>query len=109
MEHYVTELHTLKEAGRMVVDVQYRTILLVYSEEGIHAIQDKCPHQGVPLSTGTVDGDTIKCKDHGLKIHLATGAVASERQADFLRLDRHSRSVPTYAVVVRDDKVYIDL
>jgi nitrite reductase/ring-hydroxylating ferredoxin subunit len=109
MEHYVTDLKTLEEQKKMVVEVQYREILLLQTDSGIYAIMDKCPHRGVSLATGTVEEETIKCKDHGLKIRLDTGEVASERQADFLRLDKTSRRVTTYAVVIKDDKVYIDM
>lgn len=109
MEHYITDVSTLKIAGIMQVEVKYRMILLIYSKDGIYAIQDKCPHRGVSLSTGQIVGDSIKCKDHGLPISYKTGAVSSERQADFLRLDKASRQIQTYPVTVKDNKIYITL
>lgn len=109
MEYYVTDVKTLKTEGMMQVEVAYRMILIIYTEDGVYAIQDKCPHQGVTLSTGKVEGDTIKCKEHGLPISFKTGAVSSERQADFLRLDKTSRHIQTYSVVIKDNKIYIDM
>lgn len=109
MEHYVTELSTLKEEGRMSVEVAYRDILLIYSNDNVYAIQNKCPHQGISLDKGKVEGSTIRCKDHGLPISLETGKVTSERQAMFLRLDKYSRKINTYEVIIKDNKVYINL
>ncbi|MEC9484865.1 MAG: Rieske 2Fe-2S domain-containing protein [Candidatus Izemoplasma sp.] len=107
MEHYVTELKTLKELKRMAVEVTYRDILLIYTDDTVYAIQNKCPHQGISLEKGNIQEGVIRCKDHGLPISLKTGEVTSERQANYLRLDRYSRKIHTFDVVIKDEKVYI--
>ncbi|MFW5838700.1 MAG: Rieske (2Fe-2S) protein [Bacillota bacterium] len=109
MEYFVTDIKTLKLRGLMQVEVAYRTLLIIYKDNSVYAIQDECPHQGNTLSTGKVEGDTIKCKEHGLPISFKTGEVYSQRQADFLRLDKASRSIQTYPVVMKDDKIYIKM
>lgn len=109
MEYYVTDVKTLKTAGKMQVEVAYRMILIIYTEDGIYAIQDECPHKGVTLSTGTIKDDTIRCKEHGLPISFKTGVVSSDRQAEFLRMDKASRRIKTYPVVIKDDKIYINI
>ncbi len=109
MEYCVTDIHTLKEKRLMQVEIMYRVILLIYTDDGLYAVQDNCPHLGTSLSTGKIENDTIRCKDHGLPISLKTGEVVSVRQADFLRLDKAHRKIQTYPVVVKEDYVYITL
>ncbi|MCC6552034.1 MAG: Rieske (2Fe-2S) protein [Polyangiaceae bacterium] len=42
----------------------------------VHAFDDRCPHQGYPLSQGTVRGGVLTCEWHNWKFELATGACA---------------------------------
>jgi hypothetical protein len=37
----------------------------------VHAFDDKCPHQGYPLSQGTVAGCVLTCQWHNWKFDLA--------------------------------------
>jgi toluene monooxygenase system ferredoxin subunit len=39
-------------------------VLLVRSEGGVCAYRDRCPHQGYPLSEGTLDRGVITCPVH---------------------------------------------
>lgn len=109
MEHFITDLETLKEKTIMQVEVLYRNILLIYTDDQVYAIEDRCPHLGVTLATGKVEDSTIKCKDHGLAISLKNGEVISERQADYLRLDKKSRCIKTFSVKLSDNKIYIEI
>lgn len=109
MEHLISTLDELKEKKRIQKEINYQEVLIIYSEGEVYAIMDKCPHQGVTLSNGKVEGAVIKCKDHGLGISLETGKVLSQRQIDFMRLDKYSRSVRTYKTIVKDGNVYVDM
>ena len=40
---------------------------------GVHAIEDRCPHRGGPLSQGIVHGDSVTCPLHNWVISLKTG------------------------------------
>jgi vanillate O-demethylase monooxygenase subunit len=43
------------------------TALVVYrTATGVHVARDLCPHRGVPLSRGWVEGEEIVCPYHGL-------------------------------------------
>src|SRR5262245_23195661 len=45
----------------------------VRAGDGVHAIDDLCPHQGYPLSQGTCNGGVLTCEWHNWKFELATG------------------------------------
>ena len=47
------------------------------SDDAVHALVDKCPHKGGPLSQGIVHGDRVTCPLHGQQIELATGEVVA--------------------------------
>lgn len=42
-------------------------VLLRHSNGGIIALEDRCPHRSMPLSLGSVDGDTLVCAYHGAR------------------------------------------
>ncbi|WP_278374458.1 aromatic ring-hydroxylating dioxygenase subunit alpha [Sphingobium xenophagum] len=53
-----------KPVGTRLLDVK----LVVYrTEEGLHVARDLCPHRGVPLSMGWVEGNELVCAYHGLR------------------------------------------
>lgn len=109
MERFATKLSTIQAKKKMRIMIENRPILMAYTEKGVYAIRDKCPHMGATLSTGMYEDGIIRCKDHGLPINVETGEVSDSDKADFLRLDEYSRSVRTYKVIIKGDSVYIDI
>ena len=62
------------------------------------AIEDRCPHRGALLSTGTVyDTDRLACLDHGWTIRLTDGGVEPPEQG----------CVRTFVVKVEDGSVFV--
>ena len=56
------------------VRVGPKQIILVQTETGYFALNNICPHQGVPLADGTVcKGDRIRCARHGYLFDMKTG------------------------------------
>jgi toluene monooxygenase system ferredoxin subunit len=48
-------------------------VLLLRTDEGLFAYEDRCPHLGLPLSTGTLEGHTITCAAHHFQFDASTG------------------------------------
>lgn len=49
-------------------------VLLVSLETGVCAYEDRCKHQGVPLSEGTLAGTVLTCRAHQWQYDVRTGA-----------------------------------
>jgi 3-phenylpropionate/trans-cinnamate dioxygenase ferredoxin subunit len=48
-------------------------VLLVHTERGVAAVDDRCPHMSAPLSIGELDGCVVACPLHSGRFDLATG------------------------------------
>ena len=48
-------------------------VLLAHTDDGIVAIDDRCPHMSAPLSIGELDGCVIGCPLHDGRFDLRTG------------------------------------
>lgn len=69
-------------------------VLLYRTEQGEPvAIQDRCPHRFAPLSRGTLFGDVVECKYHGLRFDQ-TGACVLNPQGDVIAPNSQVRSYP---------------
>jgi toluene monooxygenase system ferredoxin subunit len=49
-------------------------LLVVRGEAGVCVFRDRCPHQGYPLSEGTLVAGVVTCRVHRHTFDAATGA-----------------------------------
>lgn len=82
--------------GRPVFYSRWR-IAVFRAGPRLYAIGHDCPHQGGPLSQGTLDGPCVVCPLHGWAFDLQTGRSVNVPGA----------SVPTFPVEEREDGVYL--
>jgi nitrite reductase/ring-hydroxylating ferredoxin subunit len=95
----VMSLPELVDKTKAVVRHNGRQILLMHSEAGVFACVNRCPHEGYPLSEGTLsDGCVLTCNWHNWKFNLASGAT-------LVGGDRLTR----YPVKLEGDRVWLDL
>jgi nitrite reductase/ring-hydroxylating ferredoxin subunit len=100
---------TLTHKGRMVWRKDGKQILLIAAGARVFAIANRCPHEGYPLSEGTLGERTLgestpggscvlTCNWHNWKFDLASGAALIGRDP-----------VRTYPVELRGDAILVDL
>ena len=70
----VASLTELAAKGRRVVKVGAKQIVLFHHDGVVHACNNRCPHEGFPLSEGTLTGGCIlTCNWHNWKFDLEGG------------------------------------
>ncbi len=100
----ITQLDDIPRQGARVVELAHddavnRIALFRTAADAIHAVRDKCPHRGGPLSQGIVHGGQVTCPLHSWKIDLATGeAVLPDKGC-----------ARTYVTKVEDGVVFLRL
>ena len=95
----VCDLDDLQIHGRKVVRVEGKQIALFHEPTGIFACNNRCPHEGYPLSEGDVDNSCIlTCNWHNWKFDLSDG-----------RNLFGDDDVRVYATRVEGKRVWLDL
>jgi nitrite reductase/ring-hydroxylating ferredoxin subunit len=93
------DLASLQRDGRTLVRHERRQIAVFATSDGIFACNNRCPHEGYPLSEGSLDaGCVLTCNWHNWKFDLKTGA----------NLDR-GEGVRSYPVRLADGAVWLDV
>lgn len=94
----VCSLQELERERFKVVSVEGRTVLVLLDKGQVHALDNRCPHMGFPLSRGTVKDGIITCHWHHAKFDLAGGCT----------FDPFADDVTSFRVEVRDGRVWLD-
>ena len=85
-----------KPVAARLLDVK----LVIYrTTEGVHVARDLCPHRGVPLSMGWVEGTEIVCPYHGLRYASDGRCTKIPAQPNVVPSDRFRASM--LPVVIR--------
>ena len=89
----------LESRTRKIVRKAGKQLLLIASEGRLFAIANRCPHEGYPLSEGTLgSGCVLTCNWHNWKFDLAAGTALVGRDP-----------VRTYPIEDRNGELFIDL
>jgi 3-phenylpropionate/trans-cinnamate dioxygenase ferredoxin component len=81
-----------------IIDLETEYILVLRTESGFWAIEDRCSHDDNELFGGEVIGKEIKCPRHGARFDLESGQALCLPAV---------RAVRTYNVVVSDQDVFL--
>ncbi|CUH23731.1 Ferredoxin--NAD(P)(+) reductase fdr [Jannaschia seosinensis] len=99
-QYDVAALSDIPEATPHAAQAGERTILLIRRGGDVTALTHECPHLGLPLSKGALDGDRVICAFHHACFDTATGRqMQPPGHGDLQRFD----------VEIRDGRVLVDL
>jgi len=65
------------ESPRKSITIHNVPLIIFYIDNVFYAIEDRCPHQDLPLSEGPLEGNILTCPYHGAQFCIKTGAVLS--------------------------------
>ena len=90
-------LDELKAKGRLVVHGAHRPILVVYDRGRALALDNRCPHMGLPLDRGSVEDGILTCHWHHARFDLESGCT----------FDLWADDTPTFPVEARNGEVWV--
>jgi toluene monooxygenase system ferredoxin subunit len=95
----VARLSELWSGEKVGLRVEGKRVLLVNVDGTVYAYEDKCPHLGVALSDGRLDGARLTCRAHHWEYDLCAGISINPATAKL-------RPVP---VRLENDDVLVDI
>lgn len=67
----IASLEHLEKKGKLIAKIKGKQILLIKSKDKVLACNNRCPHQGFPLSEGSLSSDCVlTCNWHNWKFDL---------------------------------------
>lgn len=89
----------LPEGRVKTVTLGTQSLCMTHHEGTYAALCNSCPHQGGPLGEGSIENGMLRCPWHGWDYDPTTGKAPGG----------YEDGVPTYAVEVREDGVYVGI
>ncbi|MGH8445709.1 MAG: Rieske (2Fe-2S) protein [Solimonas sp.] len=110
----------VREGAVLAVKAGGKSLLLARVDGRLSALENRCPHLGLPLARGKVADGAIRCPFHGSRFDLCSGAnldwVSSLAglplplwSRSLVAFGKQPTGLPTYAAQERDGKVYVDI
>lgn len=100
-DHFVRSmpLAELQEKSLVSTTVGDRVVALVWHEEQVYAVDNRCPHMGFPMDQGSVRNGILTCHWHHARFDLQSGGT----------FDLWADDVPAFPVEIRDGEVWVDV
>lgn len=93
----VGTLEELKKKGYLSVSTQGHDIVVFYHKGEVHALDNRCPHMGFPLSRGSTKDGILTCDWHHARFDIKTGGC----------FDLWADDVPVFAVNIIDGSIFV--
>ncbi|MFB6227190.1 MAG: Rieske (2Fe-2S) protein [Halobacteriales archaeon] len=88
----------VREEGPIVVRPEGRSIALFHHDGEFHAVDNRCPHMGFPLTEGSVEDGILTCHWHHARFELSCGDT----------FDPFADDVATFPLAVEDGAIHVD-
>jgi len=95
----VLSLAEVQKKGLVSANVGNRVVALVWHQDQIYAVDNRCPHMGFPMDRGSLRNGILTCHWHHARFDLQTGGT----------FDLWADDVPAFPVEIRDDTVWVDV
>ena len=88
----VGDATALAAGGRLDIEVDGVFVAVVQLDDGLHAFEDRCTHDGEPLAGAELEGDAatpcgvVICPRHGARFCLKTGAALTPPAYEPIRI-----------------------
>jgi nitrite reductase/ring-hydroxylating ferredoxin subunit len=110
----------VKEGELLPVKVENQKVMLTRINGQVHALENKCPHLGMPLAKGKICDGVVTCPWHGASYNLSTGANVKwvdsfvgiplpEWSHKALSLGKSPHGLKTFAVTEQGDEISISI
>ncbi|MEQ9271356.1 Rieske (2Fe-2S) protein [Marinobacter salarius] len=96
----VLAIEELPQGHQRCRNVNGRKLLLLHTEKGLYALENRCPHADFPLYGGRVEANAIRCPSHGARFNLDDGEPLQSS---------HIGPAKTYPVMRRDGRVLVQI
>lgn len=108
------------EGRTLACKVEAQALLLARIDGCVRAVENRCPHLGLPLTRGKLDGKVLRCPWHGSRFDLCTGeslgwadsfvgAPMPRWSHGLLAAGRKPRPLATFPTTEDDGRVWVDL
>ena len=94
----VATLSELRERGVIVVSGADRPIAVFAHDDRVSAVDNRCPHIGFPLHTGTLKEGLLTCHWHEARFDICNGCT----------FDLWADDVASFATVIEEGTVFVD-
>ncbi|MGH7945166.1 MAG: Rieske (2Fe-2S) protein [Opitutaceae bacterium] len=98
--HHVCTIGEIPPGTGKAFTVATRRLAFFNVGGAVFAIDDVCPHDGAPLSEGSLDGTTVICPWHNAEFDVTCGKVLCPPAAE---------DVKCYPVFLNGDSIEVEL
>ena len=118
MATIVATASQVKEGEVLAVTAENQKVMLSRIDGKVYAVENKCPHLGLPLANGKVCDRVVTCRWHGASFDLTTGENVKwvnsfagiplpEWSHQALSIGKSAQGLKTFAVTEQGDEISI--